>query len=91
MCLRAPGHVDFVTRLQVEGGGQRQQLLAGWIEQLQAGGARAANMLQVNEALAQNPDWLQIFVDAGLRIEHDEPLTYADRHVIGRGRVLIRH
>ncbi len=69
---------------------ERQQLLAGWIEQLQAGGARAANMLQVNEALAQNPDWLQIFVDVGLRIEHDEPLTYADRHVIGRARVLIR-
>jgi len=68
---------------------ERRQSLGDWIEALQAGAERTANMLQVNEAIAARPDWIQVFIDAGLRLETDEPLHYNEHHQLGRGRVLV--
>jgi formylglycine-generating enzyme required for sulfatase activity len=77
LILRAPDHVDHVTRLQVEGGGQRQTLVA----QLEPSlgflvldtNPRGASIRVDGNALGEAPKQLEL--PAGL---HDVVLTAAD-------------
>jgi len=68
----------------------RREAIAAWLDQLQAGAGRLRNMLEVNEAIAARPDWIEAFADAGLELVDDEEIVYRGRHRVGRARVFAR-
>lgn len=72
---------------EIEG---RRDDLSAWLGQLQAGAGRLRNMLEVNEAIADNPGWADVFIDAGLEPVSDSEIVYRGRHRVGRGRAFVK-
>jgi len=64
--------------------------LSQWLEHLSAARGRLDNMIAVNEAIQDRPDWVNIFVEAGMRLVFDESVLYAGKHSAGRARVLVK-
>ncbi len=64
-----------------------RQSLVAVRDELVSGHGRLADMLRVNEAMAEDPGWTRLFVDAGLIEIDGGELLYQQRHRVGRFNV----
>ena len=81
------GALRRAPREQIE---PRRAGLSQWLEHLAAAWGRLDNMIAVNLAIQARPDWINVFVEAGMRLTVDKPVLYAGRHMAGRARVLVK-
>ena len=58
--------------------------LAGFARQLALGEARPADMLRVNRAIHNEPEWYRVFERSGLELQDTRELLYKGRHRAGQ-------
>lgn len=58
--------------------------LGTYLHQMQAGKDRLADMLRVNQALDDDPDWTGVFLEAGLQSTREGQIRYRGQHNAGQ-------
>lgn len=66
---------------------EQKAALVQYLAELEAGYLRLRDMLCVNQALLESPEWHRVFQERGLELVESGPVQYAGRHACGRAFV----
>lgn len=68
----------------------RRMELAAFVDRLEQGQLRLADMLRVNRAIHEAPEWHRVFESAGLRLLDSQEILYRGQHRSGHAYVFER-